>query len=169
MLYIAGPPTGPKRPVLSTHHSPASMLVWHRSSNCRTEARDSGRPFTITSVRVPKILYCAAAGSIAKHKTAEAAKQARLKDIITVSIHRAEVACLHRYRCAAILARSGDFAVTPITRCLFGAPPGICRRPDHPGRWRDDERLSALIGFLPVTRTTTAQGNREPRRQCRRR
>jgi hypothetical protein len=64
------------------------------------------------------MLYCAAAGSIAKHKTAEAARQARVTDIMIVSIHRAKVDCLHRPDALPSLARSGDFAVTPIT--LFG-------------------------------------------------
>src|SRR3954452_11806605 len=88
MLYVAGPPTGPRLPLFwSIHHRPAAIPIWQRRSNCLTEARDSGRPFTITSVKGPfwpsYILYCAAAESIAKHKIAEAARQARVKDIMT--------------------------------------------------------------------------------------
>jgi hypothetical protein len=53
-----------------------------RCSNLTTSSRVAGMPFTITSVTRPfrllNILYCAEAGSIAKHKTTEAARQARV-------------------------------------------------------------------------------------------
>jgi hypothetical protein len=60
-----------------------------RVSKLTTSSSVAGMPFTITSVTRPfrllNILYCAVAGSIAKHKTTEAARQARVIKVMTVS------------------------------------------------------------------------------------